>query len=339
MTTSLTHIAWRPSRRRPCARVRGPLQATTIERLGQSPHDAAAQRAATGQRSAPGSRPPPATSTAAARRVRLAPQAVPPAAPGSWLLRRSPDLESRQTRQFHFGVDVSAPNGTPVYATLTGPVWIHPRTAHRRDHRRGRLRVQLLARGPGRALRRAGRRVRHADRPHRGSVRARPLLGGAQRPLPEPAAARRDGPLRRPHDPWVARLTAENGDRQLQSLGRPQRLRPRRRGRRRDAARDPAPLARPTRDARAHPLAPRHRPWPSVSAWRTVADFRETIPPASEFDRVWAPGTTQNHVRSPGRYRLSSPTRSSTRFAQAGTRSRSPSPTPAGTQRGPRSRS
>ena len=30
------------------------------------------------------------------------------------------------SKQFHFGVDVSAPNGTPVYATLTGVVSIHP---------------------------------------------------------------------------------------------------------------------------------------------------------------------------------------------------------------------
>ena len=31
-----------------------------------------------------------------------------------------------RTRQFHFGVDVSAPDGTPVYATLTGIATIHP---------------------------------------------------------------------------------------------------------------------------------------------------------------------------------------------------------------------
>ncbi|HUG64550.1 MAG TPA: peptidoglycan DD-metalloendopeptidase family protein [Gaiellaceae bacterium] len=31
-----------------------------------------------------------------------------------------------QSRQFHFGVDTSARNGTPVYATLTGRVYIHP---------------------------------------------------------------------------------------------------------------------------------------------------------------------------------------------------------------------
>ena len=31
-----------------------------------------------------------------------------------------------RSRQFHFGVDISAPNGTAVYATLTGRIWIHP---------------------------------------------------------------------------------------------------------------------------------------------------------------------------------------------------------------------
>ena len=35
-----------------------------------------------------------------------------------------------------------------------------------------------------------------------------------------------------------------------------------------------------------------------------AADFRLTIPPASEFDDRWAPGTMQNHVRAPGRYRV-----------------------------------
>jgi hypothetical protein len=42
----------------------------------------------------------------------------------------------------------------------------------------------------------------------------------------------------------------------------------------------------------------------ALLGWRTAADFRMTIPPASAFDDVWAPGTTQNHVRSPGSYRI-----------------------------------
>jgi murein DD-endopeptidase MepM/ murein hydrolase activator NlpD len=37
------------------------------------------------------------------------------------------DASGRTARQFHFGVDVSAPNGTPVYATISGTiVFIHP---------------------------------------------------------------------------------------------------------------------------------------------------------------------------------------------------------------------
>jgi hypothetical protein len=41
-----------------------------------------------------------------------------------------------------------------------------------------------------------------------------------------------------------------------------------------------------------------------VIDWRTTVDFRLTIPDASEFDRIWAHGVSQNHVRAPGRYRL-----------------------------------
>ena len=41
-----------------------------------------------------------------------------------------------------------------------------------------------------------------------------------------------------------------------------------------------------------------------VLGWRDAVDFRWTIPHASAFDEIWAPGVTQNHVRAPGRYRL-----------------------------------
>jgi hypothetical protein len=112
------------------------------------------------------------------------------------------------------------------------------------------------------------------------------------------------GPFADHTAPWVARLTAENGDRQLQSSGLRSAF---------DLVAevdDETPLAipRPWHDL---PVTPALTRWRLVTAhgrsvlgWRTVADFRATIPPASEFDRVWAPGTTQNHVRSPGHYRL-----------------------------------
>jgi hypothetical protein len=41
-----------------------------------------------------------------------------------------------------------------------------------------------------------------------------------------------------------------------------------------------------------------------VRDWSIAVDFRLTIPSASMFAAVWAPGTTQNHVRLPGRYRV-----------------------------------
>jgi hypothetical protein len=31
-----------------------------------------------------------------------------------------------EREQIHFGVDISAPDGTPVYATISGRIWIHP---------------------------------------------------------------------------------------------------------------------------------------------------------------------------------------------------------------------
>ena len=51
------------------------------------------------------------------------------------------------------------------------------------------------------------------------------------------------------------------------------------------------------------PLAPARRPRPRQNRVETAADFR-LDPPASEFDDRWAPGTTQNHVRAPGRYKV-----------------------------------
>jgi len=42
----------------------------------------------------------------------------------------------------------------------------------------------------------------------------------------------------------------------------------------------------------------------AVVGWTTTVDFRLTIPAASEFDRIWAPSVSQNHVRAPGRFCL-----------------------------------
>jgi hypothetical protein len=41
-----------------------------------------------------------------------------------------------------------------------------------------------------------------------------------------------------------------------------------------------------------------------VRAWHTPVDFTETLLPQSDFARIYAPGTTQNHAGEPGLYRF-----------------------------------
>ena len=52
--------------------------------------------------------------------LRLARQALPPAAPRPRVLRRPAHRRTPRLHSFHFGVDVSCPDGTPVYATIDG---------------------------------------------------------------------------------------------------------------------------------------------------------------------------------------------------------------------------
>ena len=41
-----------------------------------------------------------------------------------------------------------------------------------------------------------------------------------------------------------------------------------------------------------------------IRPWRTPVDFRATLLPQSAFERVYAPGTRQNHAGTPGLYRF-----------------------------------
>ena len=42
----------------------------------------------------------------------------------------------------------------------------------------------------------------------------------------------------------------------------------------------------------------------TVRDWHTPVDFSDTLMPQSAFDRIYAPGTRQNHAESPGLYRF-----------------------------------
>jgi hypothetical protein len=41
-----------------------------------------------------------------------------------------------------------------------------------------------------------------------------------------------------------------------------------------------------------------------VRPWRTPVDFAQTLHPQSDFHRIYAPGTRQNHADRPGLYRF-----------------------------------
>jgi murein DD-endopeptidase MepM/ murein hydrolase activator NlpD len=209
-----------------------------------------------------------------------------------------------RTRQFHFGVDVSAPDGTPVYATLTGTATIHPLHAstvivngaggiefsywHVVPTIRNGQRVVAYRTVIGRIL--EGQDHVHFSEA-RGGWYLNPLRPGAM------------GPFADDTRPYASRITTENAGRLVS---------PRARGSFDLVAelRDETPIAvpRPWHDLPVMPALVRWRllgaSGRAVVGWRTVVDFRKTIPQAWEYDSTWAPGATQNHVRMPGKYRV-----------------------------------
>jgi murein DD-endopeptidase MepM/ murein hydrolase activator NlpD len=208
-----------------------------------------------------------------------------------------------QSKQFHFGVDISAPNGTPVFATLTGRVSIHPLHAT----------TVLIVDESG--LEFSYWHVAPTVRSGQRAIAYKTVIGRIEAPYGHVHfSERRNGrylnPLRRgamgpfvdATRPGVTAVRAEVGGWQsAEAHGEFDLV---------AAVRDETPLAvpRPWHDLPVMPALIRWRVLDArdhvLSGWRTAADFRETIPPASEFDSFWALGTTQNHVRAPGRYRL-----------------------------------
>jgi murein DD-endopeptidase MepM/ murein hydrolase activator NlpD len=210
------------------------------------------------------------------------------------------------SRQFHFGVDISAPNNTPVYATLDGRVSIHPEhddvvfvdgpsgvefsywhilpTVHTGDI------VVAYETVVGRIEAPWGH-VHFSEM--RDNRYLNPLRAGAM------------GPYADPTRPTVSAVELERtGDAAHVA---------------RDAAtgtfdiiaevsdRTPLPVAAPWHDMPVMPALVRWRvvgPTGAVTGWQTAVDFRETIPAASAFASVFAKWTRQNHPNRPGRYRI-----------------------------------
>ena len=188
------------------------------------------------------------------------------------------------SKQFHFGVDVSAPNGTPVYATITGTVsFIHPDAVS-------------VGAGDGLAFEywhivptvRAGQRVTayatvigHVEKPwahvhfseRRNGVYVNPLRAVGMRPFVDDTA------------PRVLRIQLHGGELTAD-------------------VEDETPIAVPAPWS-SLPVMPAIVRWRVVGEpWQTVVDFRTNIPSASAFHTVYARATRQNHANLPGLYRV-----------------------------------
>jgi Peptidase family M23 len=197
-----------------------------------------------------------------------------------------------ESRQFHFGIDISAPNGTRVYATLSGTAYIHSLHSttveivgedgvefsywHVIPTVRSGQRIVAYETVIGRIEEPYGH-VHFSEK--RGDRYVNPLRPGAMGPFVDDTT------------PSVRSVVARDDMLVAEAY-------------------DETPLAvpRPWHDLPVMPALVRWRLLDTdgrvVRGWSTAVDFRLTIPHASEFDDRWAPGTMQNHVRAPGRYRL-----------------------------------
>ena len=213
-----------------------------------------------------------------------------------------PRIGAHGSRAFHFGIDVSGADGTPVHAVAPGTV-----------HLEGEQNVAVVEVGNTRehgywhvvpAVRNGQHVAQHALLGHiatgwghvhfaerSGGTYQNPLRSGALTPFADHGA------------PSVTRIVAERrGDHvDLDSLAGVVALIA--------EAHDVPPISAPP-PWRGLPVTPALVRWRlvrdarEVVPWRVVADFRTTLQPADRFTTVYARGTRQNHPNSAGLYRF-----------------------------------
>jgi hypothetical protein len=207
---------------------------------------------------------------------------------------------SGSSRAFHFGIDISAPNGTPVYAVAAGKV--HLEDARAISVADGDVDFGYWHVVPA---------VRHLEQ-----VARRQLLGHVAAPwLHVHFAERRGGTYRNPLRP--AGLTPWTDTTRPQVTA----IRFMRNGRELPAAavfgavdvvaeaHDPVPLSVPA-PWHGLPVTPARIRWrvlrggAVVRKWHTPVDFTKGLLPQDRYKTIYASGTRQNRAGKPGLYRF-----------------------------------
>lgn len=207
-------------------------------------------------------------------------------------------------RSFHTGVDIVAPDGTPVYASISGTVLLgsgHPQVVWIGSPKKTMLGywhvVPAVAHGTWAV---AGRTVIghiaapwghvHLTEQHGGRL-VNPLRPGAlgpytDRTVPEVHAIqveRRGEPVSRGSVRGTVDFVAQVADAPPLDIAAPWH----------DMPVTPALVRWRLRDLRG-----------PVTPWQVAVDFRRSIPAAERFTATYAPWTRQNHPNQPGRYRM-----------------------------------
>jgi peptidase M23-like protein len=213
-----------------------------------------------------------------------------------------PRIGAQGSAAFHFGIDVSAPDGTPVYAVEAGTVAME-----------GAQNVAVVEAGGGQehgywhvvpAVQQGEQVAQHALLGHvangwghvhfaerSGGQYWNPLRVGALTPFADYGA------------PVVDRIVAERGGQPLgpNALSGVVNLIA--------EAHDVPPISAPP-PWHGLPVTPALVRWrllrnaQAVVPWQVAADFRTTLLANSRYSAVYAPGTNQNHPNQPGLYRF-----------------------------------
>lgn len=195
-----------------------------------------------------------------------------------------PRIGSHGGQAFHFGIDISAPDGTAVYAVEAGKVYFDSARAIAvvaldRSHAFGYWHIVPVVRSHQTVTKHE--LLGHIDKGWGHVHFAESWRKNYVNPL------RNDGlgPYTDHTAPTIDAVELDGGDLVASAHDMP----------------DP----RVPGEWADEPVAPALLQWRVVDAdgpgtWRTAADFRSTMLPASEFTHVYTPATAQNHIGRPG---------------------------------------